>query len=171
MSIEHGPIPVRSEERRRVNKPVEGVEIEKIDLTDLIQHPVEVPVADDDWHPMVKALWESIRSSGQSVHYEPSDWMVAMIICESLSRELKPQFVGFEHRFNKDAGEMEDRARFETIPIKGGNLSSILKAFHVLMLTEGDRRRMRLELSRQGADDGVKAPVVPIGQQRARLLG
>jgi hypothetical protein len=59
----------------------------------------------------------------------------------------------------------------QTIPIKGGNLSSILKAFHVLMMTEGDRRRMRLELQRQkDGDVGEGATIIPIEQGKAGLL-
>lgn len=166
----HGPIPERSEARRRRNKPAPDVEVEIVDLNSLIMRPVEIPVANEDWHPAVRMLWDSIPASGQAIHYEPTDWSIAYVICESLSRELLPQFVGMRNVFNTEAGEMETRPEFQTIPIKGGNLSSILKAFHVLMMTEGDRRRLRLELQRQGADEGKPAPVVPIRQAKANLL-
>ncbi len=166
-----GPIPERSEARRRRNKPGDGVEVEIVDLMKTISKEVEIPVANEDWHPAVALLWESIPASGQSLHYEPSDWATAYIICETLSRELLPQFVGMRSTWNSDAEEMEQRPEFQTIPIKGGNLSSILKAFHVLMMTEGDRRRMRLELQRQGdTNDGAGATVIPIGEAKAGLL-
>jgi hypothetical protein len=165
-----GPIPERSAARRRRNKPGDGVEVEIVDLMEKISKEVEIPVAPEDWHPMARLLWEAIPASGQSLHYEPTDWVTAYIICETLSRELLPQFVGMRSTWNSDAEEMEQRPEFQTIPIKGGNLSSILKAFHVLMMTEGDRRRMRLELQRSKPDDGEAATVIPIREAKAGLL-
>lgn len=165
-----GPIPNRSTERRRRNKPVEGNETEIVDLTAMIAREVEIPVADQNWHPMAVRLWESLPKSGQCIHYEPSDWEIAYLICENISRELKPIFVGFKHVWNSEAEGFEDIPQMEKMPIKGGDLSAILKAFHVLMLTEGDRRRLRLELNRQG-DGGEIKPPIPIGTAKAGLLG
>ena len=66
--------------------------------------------------------------------------------CESISRDLEEQVVGIT--------ESGDVVRAH-IPMKGASLSAYLKAFTALMLTEGDRRKARLEIER--ADAGADA--------------
>src|SRR5690242_6765714 len=129
-----GPVPKRSDQRRRRNKP-EGGEITKAAGAE----KVAVPRADADWHPVAKRWFNSLAKSGQSRFYEPSDWATAFLIAESMSRDLLPQVVGVT-----DKGEVVR----DTIPLKGASLGAYLRAFSTLLTTEGDRRRMKLELER-----------------------
>lgn len=75
-----GPVPKRSEERRRRNKT--GVE----------QAPavgdVEVPDVDESWHPIAQRWYLSLASSGQSQFFEPSDWESAQYVAEAMSINL-----------------------------------------------------------------------------------
>ena len=113
-----GPVPKRSDQvRRRNNKgaetkvPVDGV--------------VTVPEPDmAKWPVLVRELWASLKESGQSRFYEPSDWAMAAVLCDDL------------------AHYMRSRQR------SGVKLSALMSAFTSLLVTEGDRRRVRLEIER-----------------------
>lgn len=126
-----GPVPKRSDLRRRRNAPAR-------EILRAPGHPVVVPDPDPDWHPMARDWYQSLVRSGQSVYYQNSDWATAYLIAESLSRDLKPQFVDVSN-----TGEVIERV----IPIKGASLTAYLRAMAVLLVTEGDRRRLHVELS------------------------
>lgn len=154
-----GPVPKRSTQRRRRNKP--DVEIDHAPSAP--EAPVPEPM--DSWHPIAKAWYESLVKSGQSVFYQPSDWATAFLIAESISRDLKPQVVGV----HPETGE----PIMATIPLKGASLASYLKAMTVLLATEGDRRRARLELQRGGVqeDPDDLASVTAISDWQSKLSG
>jgi hypothetical protein len=152
-----GPVPKRESQRRRTNKkskPKRSVGAAK----------VAIPKVDAKWHPAAKSWFNSLAKSGQSKFYEPSDWSMAWLIAESISRDLKPQVVGIV----EETGE----AVFAVIPMKGASLAAYLKAMAALLVTEGDRRRAGLELERPnpakpGADKGVSN----LADYRSRLAG
>lgn len=148
-----GPVPKRSDQRRRTNSP--GAE------QALGAAEVPVPEANADWHPVAAAWFASLSTSGQAAFYEPSDWATAVLIAESMSRDLNPQVVGVT----------DDGATvMEQIPLKGASLAAYLKAFAVLLVTEGDRRRSRLELQRpQAAEPEAPAEVSELDAYRSRL--
>lgn len=153
-----GPPPKRDAERRRRNK--DAVETETVDIATLVGTEVEVPVPDEDWHPIATMMWESLQRSGQAIFYEPSDWASAYLMCESLSRDLGEQVVGVT-----PTGQVLR----DVIPLKGASLSAYLKLFASLMMLEGDRRRLRVELERKKAADAAASSdgkVVPISQAR-----
>jgi hypothetical protein len=131
----HGPIPKRAAERRRENKP--AVPIDTLDVTG----PVKIPPACRNWHPIARRLYNSLKVSGQSKFFEPSDWSAAYLLAESLSRDLKPKVVGTI----KLTGEIV-RAY---MPLNGSALTAYLKGFAVLGVCEGDRRRMSIEIERK----------------------
>lgn len=187
-----GPPPKRSDERRRTNAPAAGPPI-KVDLEQiasaadvvegslpwLIAQPVVVPDVprrgdDEDkgaWHPFAVELWDSFSRSGQALFWEPSDWMVAKLLCESISRDLKPQFVGT----TQGADGMPGEAIYERIPLKGASLSAYLKAFGQLMITEGERRRLSIELERTrlapvGGENGDAKVVKITDRRQAKLI-
>ncbi|MFG3223270.1 hypothetical protein ACGF07_00595 [Kitasatospora sp. NPDC048194] len=83
---------------------------------------VEIPDGDPDWHPIAQRLWDSLKSSGQSDFYQNSDWAFAFSLCEDLSHY-------------KNAGKRS-----------GQMLQTIYSAFERLLVSEGDRRRVRIEL-------------------------
>jgi hypothetical protein len=46
---------------------------------------VKIPAGNKDWHPRAKALYASLKTSGQSDYYQNSDWQIALIACDLLS--------------------------------------------------------------------------------------
>lgn len=162
-----GPPPKREDERRRRNKDV--IATEKINVAELAARDIEIPVADPDWHPIATMLWESLPRSGQAIFYEPADWAAAYFLCETIDRELKPKDIKVGQIGGGEGSTNVDYV-FEAkiVPVPGGSLSSILKGFGALMMLEGDRRKLRLELERAKAKDAAdaNANVVPITQKR-----
>lgn len=79
---ERGPVPTRSDQRRRNNKPEIDVDTPKG------AENVEIPEA-GPWTAPALRWYESLAESGQSVFYEPSDWAQAWIWAELLDRELQ----------------------------------------------------------------------------------
>lgn len=167
-----GPVPKKDAERRRRNKTPEAegslsaIPAEVVNVDEILAGEVEIPEASEDWHPIAKQMWESQIKSGQVLWMEPSDWAILYTICESLSRDMKPQVVGI----NEETG----KAIMATVPLKGASLSAYLKAFASLLMTEGDRRRLRIELERQRRLDAAaegEGKVVDIVQKRSELFG
>ena len=120
----HGPIPKRSEERRRRNKD---------DGPGLVQAPAgapaalpELPEPDPNWHDIASDWYLSLRESGQAAFYEPSDWAVARYAAELMSRALQ-----------------SDR------PPNGQLVAALNSVMSSLLSTEGERRRARMELERK----------------------
>jgi len=153
---EHGPIPKRSEERRRENKP--STPLDKVDAVG----PVAIPKANPKWHPVAKRIYGSLRSSGQSKFYEASDWAAAYLLAESLSRDLKPQVVGED--------VLTGKAFRADKPLKGASLAAYLKGFAALGVTEGDRRRMGIEIDRKPKKPEL-ASVAVMDEYRAAFDG
>lgn len=158
---ERGPVPKRSTQRRRRNKDSEP---EKVETT---SERAVVPPADEDWHPIARAWYESLARSGQSAFYEPSDWATAVMLAESMSRELKPQVVGMK---TDETGAQTEPA-FAIVPMKGASLSAYLKAMTALLVTEGDRRRAGVELQRVSVKADAAADVPRLDDYRDRLAG
>lgn len=136
-----GPLPKRSTQRRRKNKPEHEIDQAPSGL------PATAPPPDEHWHPVARRWYEALGESGQSVYYERSDWATAYTVAESLSRDLKPQFLGLD-------GEGEPIVR--AVPIKGSALQAYLKAMANLLVTEGDRRRAHLELQKSSAEQDTQ---------------
>lgn len=116
-----GPIPKRDQDRVRRNKDV--VETKKAAGA----AKVTAPRADRDWHPIAKKWYNSLKKSGQSAFYEPSDWAYAFLIAHELTVMLAEE------------------------KVRAGALQTIFAAMNDLLTTEGARRRMRIELERASA--------------------
>lgn len=142
---DRGPIGKRSAERQRTNKP--DIPIEQLDVTDILKAEVTKPVANEKWHPVARRWFDSLAESAQVVYYEPSDWAVAYLVAESISRDFEDQFLGI----SEETGE----PIMGKIPLKGASLSAYAKIFSALMMTEGDRRRAQLEIERTSANTVV----------------
>lgn len=141
-----GPIPKRSEERRRRNKD-EGPGLVQAPSGPPSELP-ELPDADPMWHPIAADWYLSLRSSGQAVFYEPSDWAMARYAAELMSRLLN-----------------SDR-------LPNGQLVAALDSVMArLLTTEGDRRRARIELERKRAAPQAPAGVTAIADYRASIGG
>jgi hypothetical protein len=148
-------VPKRSDQRRRRNA---GAPVDRAAGA----ARVRVPAADRGWHPVALRWYRSLRSSGQAAFYEPSDWALAYVLAESLSRDLGDKFVGFTK-----AGE----AVTARLPIPAGSLTAYLRGMTALLATEGDRRRLRLELDRPGDEDDAAPTVSWLDDARDRVTG
>lgn len=138
-----GPPPSRSDQRRRRNAPDPALgEITKADGA----VRVPIPPAPEHWHDLAVELYESLEHSGQSHFYERSDWATALIVCESLSRDLRAQ--PLIDADGKAVLDVNGQPIMRRLPLRGASLSAYLRALQSLMATEGDRRRLRLELQR-----------------------
>lgn len=180
-----GPIPKRSAERRRRNKPTDGVDVIKVNLDEALAGEVSIPappkqpVTEDGeqvydletgeelweytWHEIAVEAYLSLSRSGQAIFMEPSDWATAIALCEMLSRELKPKPIIVQ------VGEGETEIQWVIQPVNGAVMNAFLKGWASLMATEGDRRRLRIELERKKAVDAALAGdgvVVPISKTR-----
>lgn len=157
MVAERGPIPARSDERRRTNAPADGLEISKapgggeVQWTDPPGDP-ENPKDPAAWHPLAENWYLGLQTSGQAVFFEQSDADTAYLMAENMSRLLKPQFVGMKDVWNREAQQMEHVPAFVRKHIVGADLNALIKGMGLLGSTEGDRRRMRIELQRAGGD-------------------
>ena len=141
-----GPVGKKTEAKmgHRTKAELAGAEVINLDEIDdaLLQLAEEGMIpADDKWHPVARQFYDSLAKSGQRIYYQPSDWAIAYMLAESISRDFKPQFIGI----NEESGEV----MMETIPLKGASLGAYLKGFTALMATEGDRRRLSIELERE----------------------
>lgn len=135
-----GPIPERSEARRRRNKDG-GPALAKAPSGPPADVP-ELPEPDSLWHPIAVDWYLSLRESGQAVFYQPSDWAMARYAAELMSRGLS-----------------SDR------PPNGQYVAALNSVMASLLTTEGDRRRVRIELERKPA--GVQlASVRPLDAYR-----
>lgn len=154
-----GPPPKRDAERRRRNK--RAIATTTVDVATLVKQEVQVPVPSDKWHPAAVQWYTSLARSGQVVFYEPSDWALAYVTAENLSRELNPkmQQVGLDEH---------DRPRYELVsyPMAGSAMAAFLKANASLMVSEAERRRLSIELERRRDDAELPEGVVDIKQAR-----
>lgn len=129
-----GPIPKRSDQRRRRNKS---------DGPSLVKAPggaaPEVPPADEEWHPIAAGWYESLAQSGQAQFYEASDWATAYYVAEAMSRNLN------------------------SVRFSAQLFQAVMSGMTDLLTTEGARRRARVELEREsGAEDPREAARVTL---------
>ena len=140
-----GPVPKRQDQRRRVNKDPAGP-VTKAPAGRTTARRPSIPAPDPEWHPLIRALYLAARRSGQSAFWEPTDWAMLRIGSEVMSAQLqsgRPSAVMF--------------AAWDALMAR-------------LLMTEGDRRRMRLELERApAADPDQQAGVASMEDWRARL--
>lgn len=118
---ERGPLPKRSDQRMGHRAKSEAASITHGPSGVVI---VDAPEADEMWHPMARDWFTSLATSGQATYYQPSDWQVARVWAEVLSRQL-----------------MADKMSAVMIQAWAASASELLT-------TEGSRRRGRLELER-----------------------
>lgn len=135
----HGPMPKRSEERTRRNKPENegGITLSKGERV-----PYKVPPVDTKWHPRAKQWYRSLSRSGMREYYELSDYETARILCDALTEYYK-----------RPSAMM---------------LATIMQGMTALGTTEGERRRMRIELEDPKVLE-TPASVTALNQYRAQL--
>jgi hypothetical protein len=116
-----GPPPKRSDQRIRRNK--DDVPVEKV--VSIAPASFHIPeLGFEDPHPIVLDFYEALKDSAQSRYYEPSDWQFARVILWQLNEMMK----GY-----KQSGQM---------------MAVITSALSELLVTEGARRRVRMEVEK-----------------------
>lgn len=118
MAGPRGPVPKRSDERRRRNKP-EGAGA--VRLPSAVS--VDWPAPDEEWHLIAVRWYRSLAESGQSQFYEPSDIAAAVYVAEAMSRSLSGK-------------------------LSSVMFAAVMSAMTELLTTEAARRRARVELER-----------------------
>lgn len=157
-----GPIPKRSEERRRRNARTEAGESTEAEVVEAPPLEYDIPEPDSGWHTIPYELYKSVQNSAFRRFYEPSDWMVLYMTCESLSRDLSEQFVGI----NETNGEVIR----DFIPLKGASLNAYNSVFAALLLMDGHRRRLRLEIQRRDSMEALTKSMPEVVKDRASLF-
>lgn len=121
-----GPVPKRSDERIRRNKP--EYEITTIEATGTVEQP---DLGFEDPHPITVELWESMSHSAQSQFYEPTDWAYAKFVLHHADQLLKN---------SRPSAQM---------------FQGITSSFGDLLMSEGSRRRVAMEIERNKANAQV----------------
>jgi len=122
-----GPVPKRTAERRRRNA-VPG------ETTVHMPGRVRVPSLPATAHPIARRWYLSLKQSGQSQFFEPSDWAAALLVAETMTKLLTAR------RFSAQL------------------FSGVWAAMEDLMTTEQARRRARLEVERGVPEDDENGP-------------
>lgn len=138
MTASRGPIPKRSETRRRTNASPDGLGI----TTAPGAENIVMPEPNEDWHDIAYDWYLSLGESGQAQFYEPSDWMTAYMLAQIISDQFGEHYIGMRV---VGAGGISE-PYFGREAITGSTLAGLLKGMANLGVTEGDRRRMRIEL-------------------------
>lgn len=146
-----GPIPNREAD---LNRPRSRKGSDQQETIKGIAYEATVPEMDEDWHPIAKMLWQAMLESGQSDFYQSTDWAIAYSLCEDLTRYKEPQV-------NSKTGELYHKR-------SGQMLQTIYSAMGDLLLTEGQRRRIRMELAAP-EDDETPASVTAIASYKQGL--
>lgn len=160
---ERGPVPKRSENRIRRNAVPEP------DRPEAEGHHPSPFAVDDHWDDLSKEIVHAFERSGQSRYFVETDWIAVHLFAEAVDRELKPQFIGFAESSTPVKDDEGGLLGYETrktpmqarIPMKGATLSALRAWGAALLMTEGDRRRMLVELQKkeqeETADEGMAA--------------
>lgn len=136
-----GPVPKPQAQRRRRNKPAVPV-----DTVPARGFSGPAPRPDDAWHPIAREWFLALAESGQARFYEPSDWAMARLGAEMMSNLCSS---------DRPSAQM---------------LVSVLQITSGLLATEGDRRRLRLELARGAeVDADEESSVAALDDYRKRL--
>lgn len=127
VSKANGPVPKRSSERHPNNN--KDAAIEKVQAFGVVKKP-DLGLG-DNVHPIISDFWDSIGESAQSRYYEPSDWQYLRISLHFLNKLLKT---------NKPSAQM---------------LTVVNQMLTDLLVAEGSRRRVRMEIEREQANNNV----------------
>lgn len=138
---ERGPIPNRSDDLAR---PRERKGSDQVPVTKGVARKVRWPAPDPEWHKLARDLYLACKSSGQADFYQQSDVALLYSLCEDLS-VYKSSF--------KRSGQM---------------LQTIYSTLSNLLVSEGDRRRVRIELN-EPSEDSTPASVTAIDAYKKAL--
>lgn len=137
-----GPVPKRSEDRRRANKPESQGEA-VTETAEAGDRPETLGF--DDAHPIIQSLWDVLADSAEAKFYSAADW-------ERVRLEL---LFGNSILLSGKIGAMA-WATFQS------GLSELL-------ISPADKRRAGIELKPKTADPDEEAAVVQLAEYQAAL--
>lgn len=114
-----GPVPKRSEERIRRNKP--DVPIERVRVSGFVGIP---DLGIEDPHEVTVGMYSALIGSAQAKYFEPSDWAYARFTLHFADKLLKQA---------RPSGQV---------------LATVHSMMSDLLVSEGSRRRFRIEIER-----------------------
>lgn len=132
-----GPVPKRSEQRIRRN----CIDVDTVTVTE--SDAVWQPELGFDAHHLVVDWYQALAESAQSKYFEPSDWQAARLVAHEMDRYL---------RSARPSSQM---------------FAALMSAMSDLLVTEGARRRARIEIERGQAQE--KASVSAIEDYKKQL--
>lgn len=119
-----GGLPRKREEDLARPRERRGGDVLPVTHGEMMPLDLEVLAPDPEWHPSALAIWDTCKDSGQIMFYQNSDLAMLWSLCDDLSYAKK--------------------ARVRS----GQLLQTIYSALNNLLLTEGARRAVRLELQK-----------------------
>lgn len=139
-----GPMPKRSEARTRRNKTSEdGIALKKGVALEYVPKD-----ADPEWDGAVADLYEGLFQSGMAAYYQQSDADYAWLICDEFAEYRAP-------------GSRKSAVMF----------AGLINALAGLGVTEGERRRIHIELDPEHTATEEDPKVVSMNQWKDRLAG
>jgi hypothetical protein len=134
-----GPIPIKKEMLR-------GHHAKDDNKVTTLKTPAKAPdlvwsKADPKWIPAVKRLYQSLQDSAMAITYQPSDVCLAFVACDILNTGLT--------LINPRTGSPN-----------GVLLQTAMAALVRLGTTEGDRRRLGIEIEKQQPDKDVRIAIM-----------
>lgn len=165
-------MPKRSEERRRRNKTDSSGnpnQITKVEIAGAVEQPKPNP----NWGPAAMAIWNAACESGQTIFFEPSDWALLALTCSQIDQEYRNDLIIEKvklpmHGQGEGGGE---ELVYGSRPMPAGKFAAIVKALGDLGFSEGARRRMQMELTRNGKPPEEQTKDVVINAQNRFLTG
>ncbi|MFP7366297.1 hypothetical protein SFC07_11090 [Corynebacterium callunae] len=112
----------------------------------------KIPRVRSHWEPLTKEWFRSLKESGQAYFFEPSDWQAAVLVATQLDLHLKK---------SKESGN----------PIRASAFEVLWSAMGDLLTTEGQRRRIKVELQREAESIDPDAPAVVSIMDNYRDMG
>ncbi|WP_338601654.1 hypothetical protein [Saccharopolyspora sp. SCSIO 74807] len=134
-----GPVPKRADQRIRRNH----ADIDTVTVTEEGQGVACPDLGLEDPHPLVVDWYRALTESAQSKYFEPSDWQTARLVAHEVDRYL---------RSARPSSQM---------------FAALMSAMSDLLVTEGARRRARIEIERGQVTE--KASVSAIEEYRRQL--
>jgi hypothetical protein len=122
----NGPVPKRSDQRDPSANS--GKVIDKVQAFGVVKQP---DLGLGDVHPIITDFWKASAESAQARYYEASDWQYLRVSLHFLNKLLNS---------GKPSAQM---------------LTVVNQMLTDLLVSEGSRRRVRMEIEREQAKDNV----------------
>lgn len=138
-----GPIPKRAGDRLGHNSKSD-LDVDTVKMVGM----VKPPACPKGLHVIASGWYRSLRRSGQSEYYEPSDWKMAQFVAIQMDVVLR------------------------MTPLTGWSpqaLKAVMEASDRLLVTEAARRRARIEVERTLAMGDTGEKPEDLDDRRARL--